>query len=297
MNIDIRQLKAFLAVTDEHSFTKAADKLHITQPTLSVIIKDLELALGVKLFDRTTRSVTPTATGLHLTSHARRLIKDLDRTVSEVQSFSSLERGNIKLAALPSIASSLAPKALASLNQLYPNIDITLKDCAADDVIKAIEEGEVDLGITVLTPELYKKYDVTPLLHDELLIVFPVTHPLANETSVTWDALLRDTLILMRTGTSVREVMDQHRAVNAHSLNALIEVAYMSSAIALVEAGLGVTILPSLGLTALPSSLTSCTLNAPTMTREIGLVQRKDRWTPPAVEVFKRLIIDTSRST
>ncbi len=298
MSMDLRHLRAFLAVSEEMNFTKAAERLHITQPTLSVIIRDLEQGLETKLFDRTTRTVCLTYAGQNLVTHARRLLRDFERTVTDMRSIADLKQGNIKVAALPSVACSLLPAALSELQQKHPSIDVTLLDCAADGVIAALEEGEAELGITVLKPEYSDNYEVTHLTEDALVAVLPLDHPKSHKDELTWRDLKGDRCILMRTGTSVRELIDESGVLEKHDLSLSIQASYMSSAIALTRAGLGLTILPSLGVQSVRADEVCCRpLTKPTLKRSIGIIQRKDRWLPPAAEAFKQLLIAQAASS
>lgn len=288
MNVDIRHLRAFLTVAAEQNFTRAAERLHMTQPTLSVIIRDLETALNVKLFDRTTRSVNLTVAGRYLLPDARRMVRDMERTLADIRSITDLEQGSVKLAVLPSIATSLVPAALASFCRQYPAIDIQIIDCPADGIIAAVEASDADLGITVLTPELAAGYSTTLLAQDALVAVLPAAHPLAQNSAITWRALGTESLIAMRTGTSVRHLMDKNAILATWNLQVAFEVSYMSSAIALTQAGLGIAVLPSLGVGSLDETeLSVRPLLEPRITRQIALIQRKDRWIPPAAEAFK----------
>ncbi len=295
MNVDVRHLRAFLTVAEEQNFTRAADRLHMTQPTLSVIIRDLELALELKLFDRTTRAVSLTMAGRYLLPDARRIVSDLERSLADIRSITDLEQGSVRLAMLPSIAASLAPLALASFCKAYPSIDIHITDRPADGVIAAVDSSACDLGITVLTPQLEADYEITTLASDALVAVLPASHPLTAHASLKWDMLHREPIIAMRTGTSVRDLMDDSGVLTGLELPIGLEVSYMSSAIALAKFGLGITVLPSLGVGGLTGlELQVRPLLEPQIIRQMVLIQRRDRWIPPAAEAFKKVLIAVS---
>lgn len=297
MNVDVRHLRAFLAVAEEKNFTRAAERLYMTQPTLSVIIRDLEVALDLKLFDRTTRAVSLTVAGQYLLQDARRIVADLDRSLSDIRTITDLEQGCVKLAMLPSIAASLVPLALEKFCSTYPAIDIQINDSPADGVIAAVESSVADLGITVLTPALAANYDVTLLTQDALVAVMPSTHRLAARKSLKWKMLDGEPIIAMRAGTSVRNLMDESGPLANLGLNIRLEASYMSSAVALTRAGLGITVLPSLGVGGLSwGELTMRPLIEPEIRRQIVLIQRRDRWIPPAAEAFKQVLAELTRS-
>lgn len=295
MNVDVRHLRAFLAVADEQSFTRAAERLHITQPSLSVIIRDLEGALDLKLFDRTTRAVSLTMAGRYLMTDARRLVRELERSLSDLRSITDLERGSLKLAVLPSIATSIVPAALAEFSRHYPAIDIQVEDCRADSVLDAVDSADADLGITVLTPQLAADYDWTLLARDTLVAILPAEHPLNCKPRLTWRELEGEPLIAMRAGSSVAHLIEESGVASTFDLRFSLQVSYMSSAVAMTQVGLGITILPSLGVNALLTSGTRLKpIVEPSVRREIALIQRRDRWIPPAAEVFKQILKEIS---
>ncbi|MBR9884301.1 MAG: LysR family transcriptional regulator [Oceanospirillales bacterium] len=297
INVDVRHLRAFLMVAEEQSFTRAAERLHMTQPTLSVIIRDLEAALDLKLFDRTTRAVSLTLAGRYLLPDARRIVADLARSLDDIRSISDLEQGSVKLAVLPSIASSLVPQALQQFCAAYPGIDVQLSDTPADGIVSALESSAADLGITVMTPQLARDYDVTVLTEDALVAVLPSAHPLAGNASLRWEMLAGEPLIAMRTGTSVRDLIDASGVIERFGLNIRMEANYLSSAISLTHAGLGITILPSLGVDGIAGkALQVRPLLAPEITRTIALLERRDRWVPPAAEAFKSVLKELTRA-
>src|ERR1700682_2705791 len=152
MNINLRQLRAFVSIGRLGSFTKAADALHATQPALSAQIRELEDALGVKLFDRSTRSVTLTQAGNDLLPVVDNVLGDLGSVVARARDVARRNTGRVTIAALPSLAATLMPVAVAQMRALHPGITVVIKDALAERIIGLIRADEVDLALTSAPP-------------------------------------------------------------------------------------------------------------------------------------------------
>ncbi|TMH03099.1 MAG: LysR family transcriptional regulator [Betaproteobacteria bacterium] len=153
MNITLRQLRAFVSIGDLGSFTKAANALHATQPALSAQINQLEECLGVRLFDRSTRSVALTQVGRDLLPVVDKVLSDLQAVAARARDISQKNTGRVTVAALPSISSTLLPRAIADFHQSFPGISIGLKDAVAERIVEMIRSDEVDFGISLRPTE------------------------------------------------------------------------------------------------------------------------------------------------
>lgn len=166
MNVTLRQLRAFLAVARFGSFTVAAEHLYTTQSALSGSIKELENALGVQLFDRSTRRVQLTEVGRELYPLVEKILADLDAVLHEVATLKALKRGIVRIAAPQLMAATLLPEVLASFTREFPHVAIRLIDCGVESVPACVLSGEADLGVG---PER----DVPGEIEAELLFVQP----------------------------------------------------------------------------------------------------------------------------
>ena len=146
MNISIRQLTAFIKVADNGSFTRASEQMYLTQSAVSGLIKELETGLGIVLFDRTTRQLSLSAVGRHLLPQARRILNEMQLFENEASSLTSLAQGQVRLAVSQFAASSL-PAVIAQFAKEYPNIGVSLLDCSAENLLKHVQDIEVDLGV------------------------------------------------------------------------------------------------------------------------------------------------------
>jgi DNA-binding transcriptional LysR family regulator len=290
INIDLRQLRAFLAVARHGAFTRAAEEIYITQPGLSLLIRQLEEQLGVRLFDRSTRRVELTEAGHELVAAAGRILDDVATMVADISDLASHKRGRVSIAALPSLASALVPRVIAQFRTAYPDIRVVIHDAIASPLIKKVESGEVDFGIG-LRLQFEKELVFSELLTDRLMVLMPEGHRLDGMETVEWAALAAEEFIAMTRDTSVRHLTEQAFARIGETLRPAFEASYMSTAMAMVEAGLGVTVLPSMALSSLRvPGIQVRPLVAPVMTREVGIITKKNRAPSPAAQAFLRLL-------
>lgn len=286
MNLDIRQMRAFLAVAMAGSFTRAADGLALSQPALTVQIRKLEDALGLRVFDRNTRSVSLTRAGRDLLPVFRRIVGDIDNVVAEAREQASARRGVVRLAVLPSIASGMLPEVIARFRRAHTDVTFVLRDAIAATVNAATLAEEVDLGITgglVEAPELEALLTATDHMH----AVFPRGHALDARGDVALAELGAHPLILMDRATSVRQVVDAAFAGAGLKPVVAAEATYMTTAAAMVRAGLGVAILPgsAMEVRAVPG-LRSRRIASPAFARTISVIRRAGRTLPPASTLF-----------
>jgi LysR family transcriptional regulator, carnitine catabolism transcriptional activator len=283
---NFRQLKAFLAIAKLGSFRRAAEALHVSQPALTVQIRELELALAVRLLDRNTRGVALTQAGRQLLPTLERLLGELDAVLHDTRALSERRRGLVTIAALPSISATVLPEAIARFRQTYPGITVKLKDCVAARVVELVKAGDVDFGISSL-PRTDPDIRVTPLMNDRLGAVFPAGHPLERRRSVQLKDLQSYPLILMESGSSVRSMVDRALEEVEPPIVPAYEAAYISTALGMVKAGLGITILPSSSIEFEGArGLRSRPIAHAALTRAIGILERSGRTSSPATEAF-----------
>ena len=295
MNINFRQLRAFATIGRLGSFTKAADALHATQPALSAQIRELEEALGVRLFDRSTRSVTLTQAGADLLPVVDNVLGDLGSVVARARDVARRNTGRVTIAALPSLAATLMPLAVAQMRAQHPGITVVIKDALAERIIGLIRADEVDLALSS-APPVDPQLAFTPLLTDRMVAVLPAGHPLANARSVALAGLLASPMVLMDRDSSVRRIVDGACASIGRLAEPAYEAAYMSTAIGLVRAGLGATLLPSSAAELRAASdLVIRDLDQPRIERELGIVKQRRRAYSPAADALVGVLTDIAR--
>ncbi len=286
MDVSLRQVRAFVAVARLKSFTRAARQLHVAQPTLTVQIRRLEQSLAVQLFDRTSRSVELTQMGRELLPVLGRLVQDLDGVLSDVRGQVARYRGLVKIAALPTAAAGLLPEAIGSFRATHPGADFRIRDVIASRVPALVEAEDVDIGITGgrTNPA---EVDVLLALQDRMHVVFPQVHPLAQAGSITPDLLLDYPLIMMDPETSVRMIVEASFHAVGLAPRPAGEATYMMTAIGMVRAGLGITILPaSAQEIRVDPTLLSRPIEGPGFVRQISLIKKSGRTLSPLAAAF-----------
>ena len=290
MDVDLRRLRAFVAVARHGSFTRAAKALNVSQPTFTVQIRQLETSLGVRLVDRNTRSVQLTPIGRELAPVLERILRDLDSALLNTQALSSQASGFVAIAALPTLSATVLPGIISAFRTGNPGIAIHLRDAVSFRVAGMVRAGEVDFGFGSL-PASAPDVEFTPLFDDRMSAIFQRHSPLGQKRSITLKDLTASPLILMGRDSSVRAVVDRALAAIGHFAPPAYEASYISTALGMVEAGLGVTILPASVLgTDRGLDLISRPIQKPRINREVGFIQLRGRTLSPAAEAFLRAI-------
>lgn len=295
LNVNLRQMRAFVAIGRLGSFTQAAKLLHTTQPALSARIRELESALAVRLFDRSTRSVLLTQAGEDLLPVVEQVLNDFGSVVERAQDVAGRNTGRIAIAALPSVASGLLPEAIARFRRRYPRITIALRDGVADRILELIRTREVDFGITSVGAS-DPGFELTPIGTDRIVAVLPRSHPLARRRRLTLAAIVDHPLILMDRDSSVRHAVDATYASAGRMAAPMFEATFMATAVALVRAGLGITLLPSSAHEVRTAAdLGVRPIDHPGLLRTIGVMRLKGRSLSPAAEAFVEVLRVESR--
>jgi DNA-binding transcriptional LysR family regulator len=286
MNINLRQLRAFLAVAQQRHFRRAAERLHLSQPAVSRHIADLEAELGVRLFDRSTREVVPTEAGRYLESAIERVLEELEGVLDHMHSEGERRRGKIRIASVPTLSASLMPACIADCAQEYPELTIQLHDQAQTLVLDSVRGGEVDFGIAI-EPSEASDFDSEVIMRDPFCLACRPDHPLAKHKSVPWKKLQGQALVLLDYSSGSRRLIDQ--ALQKHGVQAHVaqQTGHTHTAFRMVEAGLGVTVTPR--LSSPPTTLAVRPL-VPTEQRDVTLIRRRQRsLSPLAALVWNRL--------
>lgn len=293
INFEILDLRAFLAVLELANFHRAANALNISQPALSRRIQKLEATIGGPLLERTTRHVAATALGAELVPLVRRMLEELDGSLFAVRDPGVHRSRLVTIACLPTAAFYFLPTVIRQYNDEYPNIRIRILDLPATDGLQAVARGDVEFGINIMgmaDPELI--FD--KLADDPFVLAARKDHPLAEKQEVDWVDLEPHRLITVHRSSGNRTLLDAALAKSNIKLRWFYEVTHLSTSLGLVEAGLGISVLPR---TATPPAdhpfLVTRPIRNPEVSRTIGVVRRRGATLSPAAERFLQMLLGT----
>ncbi len=282
--MELHQLRYFLAVAERRHFTKAAGELAVAQPSVSKQIQRLEDELGTKLFHRMRGNVALTPAGEALLPWARRVLADVDGATSEVRELAGLHRGRLAIGATPSLTTALLPPALGRFHRTYPGIELAVREAGSRDLVRALEQGELDVALVIL-PLRHPALETTPLLREELVLAVPADHALAQRKSVTMSELRGVPLVMFRDGYDLRAATIAACRRAGFEPTFALEGGEMDGVLRLTSAGLGVAVVPSLVIER-AGALHAVRIAQPPLTRTIGFAHRRDRRLSRAADEF-----------
>lgn len=286
-NVTLRQMRAFVEVVRSAGFTAAAKKLHLTQSATSLLVRELETQLGLQLVDRTTRQVMVTQVGQEFLERAERILADVEFAVSNAQDLLHKRRGRVTVATTPLLAASFMPHVIAQFQQAHPAIEVRLADQAVDQVIRLVSNGDADIGFGVF-PQPDAELKRVPMLRHSLGVLVPSEWPLARRRrKLGWLDLADQPLIALSAASGFRNLFDPMLLKVGVSVVPRFEVSYVNTAVGMVEAGLGITVVPSyVGSLMRSERVRFLGLHDPVVTREIELISQQGRSLSPSVAVF-----------
>ena len=291
INFDLNDLQAFRAVVETGSFRKAAESVSISQPALSRRIDKLEEALGVRLFERTTRRVALTTVGRVFAQSAEQLLDDLDAALLGIRDVSSSRLGHVTIACVPSVAYYFLPAIIARYHQRFPRIRVKLLDASANEVLGAVISGEADFGVSFMGSQ-EAEIEFKMLLQERFVAACRRDHPLARKKRVTWNELYEHDYVSVDKTSGNRLLLARRRGA---AWAERVRSAPRDDP-ARLDRGAGVAAVPSM---AMPGHdhpiLTSVPLVEPVVKRRVGIVKRRGRPLTPAAEAFHRMIVDAKR--
>ncbi|MFV0243506.1 MAG: LysR family transcriptional regulator [Qingshengfaniella sp.] len=283
MRVDVLGLQAFIAIADHGSFVDAAKAMNLSQTALSHRIGKLEDDLGLPLFIRTTRKLALSREGLDLLPRARRAIDDLENALTDLKELGQLKRRELTMGCIPSLAVSILAAVLRDFSVSMPQIRLRVLDGYARAIAAQVNNGEAEFGLVVRQGTFYE-LDFHPIATEPFVAVCAVDHPLAHETTTTWEALQDHVLI----GNSV---IDQSLRPTETPFHWTYQAENISTAISFVKQGLGVTLVPAFeqrqpGYT----GLKSLAVTSPEVIRQIGFITRPDMHLSDASRALMSLI-------
>jgi DNA-binding transcriptional LysR family regulator len=291
INITLRQLRAFVEVARQGSFTSAARNLHLTQSAISALVQELERQLGLVVLNRTTRRITLTDPGSQMLLFAERVLRDVDSAVATAKGLLDKSRGRVVVAASPLAAATLLPSMIARFAKAYPKVSVELHDVLTDQILHNVRNGTADIGVGTFEKS-HTELELSTLYEDVLGVMMPAASPLARRRVLRWSDIQGHPIIALARTSAFRPLIDSVIASQALDVWApRFEVRYMGTAVALVEAGLGISVLPERAASLVKSSATCFRrLTSPVVSRPVTLVTREGRALSPAATAFAEFL-------
>ncbi len=293
--MNLEQLRSFVAVARLGNFTRAADELHLAQPSLSRQIASLEQDLGTELVHRARGGSSLTIAGESLLPLARRMLADADSVRRELAELAGLERGRVRLGATPTLCISLVAEVLSAFHAEHPAIDLHLSEHGSRRLLDELASGELDLALVTTSDESSaRRFSVTPLLVEELVVISSAASPpIANGDVIALENVAALPQVVFSSSYDLRGTTDAAFAAAGLRPEVVLEGAEMDAVLRFVERGLGVAIVPAMVLIDRPG-LRSVRLTDPRLTRSISLARPSDVRPTRAVQVMESTIAATA---
>lgn len=288
--MDIRQLTYFMEVAKRKSFTKASEYLHLSQSTLSKVVKNLEEELNVELIDRSAKKIELTEAGEIVLAEGERIIESIDNLSTHLYALMNLKKGKIKIGIPPIIGSVFFPKIIKGFNTLYPDVKVKLFEDDSKKVKQEVRDGILDLGIVML-PVDEREFDVVPFIHGEMMLFVHRSHPLAQREKVEMKELKDEPFILFKQEFAIHDIIiSECLRAGFHP-----EIAYESShwdfIIGMVGENLGISIFPKPISKQIDQNLIKAIpIVNPSLPWNLGFISKKKRYASPAVREFIKYI-------
>lgn len=283
MRPNLRQIESFLAVAETGNFSRAAERIGMTQPGISQAIRELESLLDIRLFDRTTRRVVLTSAGEAFHAGMTKSIEALDAAVTTALDKGALRQGHLRLAAPPFLAATVLPAVLASFRSRHPGLALELVDTTTEQILARVAAGQADLGLGTF-PAGTAALGRRTVLHDEMMGF--ATDAFALPDPLRWADLAEQPIIVLSRNSALRLPAELGFEAAGLSLCPAFEVEQIATALALAAAGLGVAVLPGYARAGQTAGLLAHRLHMPTLRREVALIHLSDRSLSPAAAAF-----------
>jgi DNA-binding transcriptional LysR family regulator len=292
--MELRQLRYLVALADERSFTRAAEREHIAQPALSQQIQKLEQELGLPLVERTTRRVSITDAGELLVARARRVLTELESARQELDRVRGIQTGRVTVGAMNTMGPVDITLVLADFHKRHPQVELTVREDNSDALAEMLRVDALDLAFLSVTERVESHgLALQQILMEELVVVLPPDHPLAERDEIRMGELAGEEFITYREGARLRELLAGAAAQAGFEPRIILESNESRRIRRLVSRGLGVSILPRSHAVNFPDVVAVARLVEPSLARDITLAWRSGRRLPPAVAEFLELVRET----
>ncbi|HWU41935.1 MAG TPA: hydrogen peroxide-inducible genes activator [Bdellovibrio sp.] len=294
VSFSLTQLEYVMAVHKHGHFAKAADACHVTQPTLSMQIQKLEEDLGVVIFDRSKKPILLTSMGKKIISQMQTVLFEAKKIEALIQQESKgTQRGSLMVGVIPTVAPYLLPRLLPVCEELYPDLELTIKELQTDQILAALDNDEIDVGI-LATPSQNSKMFEFPLYYEPFYVLCEKGHDYAHMKKIKYNTLGMDDVWLLEEGHCLRnQVLDlcSIKKGKVGGRRYKFESGSLETLKNLVDLYGGYTLLPQLATEHIGSHSRLVSFERPIPAREIGLVHRREHYKSELIEALGEAIL------
>ncbi len=281
--MELRQLEYFQMASRLKNITRAAQRLRVSQPNITVAIKKLEAELGVQLFDRSQKQLTLTPEGKVFLKRIELALRNIDDAILEVNDYKQLQKGTIKIGIPPMMGAYLFPKVFSGFRHLHPNLDVLLYEEGSVTIRDKLESDELDFGI-ILVPENAPNLNVLKMSRNQLMVCVSKKSPLANKKSITLKDIAASDLIMMKEGSYLRQVVQSKLSALKISPRTVLESGQIVTIKGLVAHQVGIAFLLDF-ICQNSHDIASIPFYEPIFV-DIGLAWKKEKYVSKAAQAF-----------
>jgi DNA-binding transcriptional LysR family regulator len=294
LTVELTTLRYFRAIAKAGHMTRAAHTLGVTQPALSAVVKKLEVEVGTPLLHRTGKGVQLTEAGRLFLSHAEESLRRADTAVTAVRELVGLQSGSIRIGGGATATTYLLPPAIGLFRRQHPGVRFYVREHGSSSIAAAVISGELDLGIVTLPLKKSERDDLvtTPLADDELRLITPPGHRLADAKSFVWKDLDGERIVAFEAGSAVRDLIDRSATAAGIIPGVVMELRSIESIKQSVAAGIGVGFVSRF---ALAEEHPGASCRDDKLLRSLAIAKPNDRALSPAAKAFEATLLQTSR--
>ena len=290
--MELRQLEYFQMASRLRNITRAAERLRVSQPNITVAIKKLEAELGIQLFDRSQKQLALTPEGAVFLNRIELALRNIQDAVLEVNDYKQLQKGTIKIGIPPMMGAYLFPKIFSSFQKKYSHLDIYLHEEGSMSIREQLERDELDFGIIIISGASHN-LQLLPMTTSQIVACVPENSPLAAKDRLTKEDIAAANVIMLKEGSFLRQTILGKLKEQSITPNIVLESNQVVTIKGLVASGVGISFLLDMVLEDAPG-VKAIPLEVPLFV-DVGLAWKKDRYISKAAQSFIDFCRDTLR--
>lgn len=277
--MDLKHLNYFVAVAEAGSFTQAARKLHVTQPSLSKMVRLLEEDLGVQLIDRSSKQIELTDAGVTILRSAKHIIQSFERMSSDLEEVVKLQKGTLRLGIPPMVGGYFLPSIIEKFLTRYPEIRLHVIEQGGKSLEQDIVQGELDFSMVILPVKDVERYHILPCINEDLRLVVHSEHRLASQNAIRMNELEKEPFIMFRKDFTIHHLIREQCEAAGFEPRVVFESSQWDFMTEMVAAKYGITLLPERICQQLdPKRFASLSVVQPSIPWQLSMIWRKDKY-------------------